>query len=36
MSAKRKVFGRLQGMVSPMPDLIDIQTKSYQDFLRWL
>ena len=34
MSAKRKVFGRLQGMVSPMPDLIDIQTKSYQDFLQ--
>ena len=34
MSAKRKVFGRLQGMESPMPDLIDIQTKSYQDFLQ--
>ena len=34
MSAERKVFGKLQGMVSPMPDLIDIQTKSYQDFLQ--
>ena len=34
MSAERKVFGRLQGMVSPMPDLIDIQTKSYRDFLQ--
>ena len=34
MSAKRKVFGRLHGMESPMPDLIDIQTKSYQDFLQ--
>ena len=34
MSAERKVFGRLQGMASPMPDLIDIQTKSYEDFLQ--
>ena len=34
MSAERKVFGRLRGMASPMPDLIDIQTKSYQDFLQ--
>ena len=34
MSAERKIFGRLRGMVSPMPDLIDIQTKSYQDFLQ--
>ena len=34
MSAERKVFGRLQGMSSPMPDLIDIQTKSYEDFLQ--
>ncbi len=34
MSAERKVFGRLQGMESPMPDLIDIQTKSYEDFLQ--
>ena len=34
MSAERTVFGRLQGLVSPMPDLIDIQTKSYRDFLQ--
>ena len=34
MSEKRKVFGRLRGMASPMPDLIDIQTKSYQEFLQ--
>ena len=34
MSAERKVFGKLRGMESPMPDLIDIQTKSYQDFLQ--
>ena len=34
MSAERKVFGKLQGMESPMPDLIDIQTKSYADFLQ--
>ena len=34
MSAERKVFGKLHGMESPMPDLIDIQTKSYDDFLQ--
>ena len=34
MSAERKVFGKLQGMASPMPDLIDIQVKAYQDFLQ--
>ena len=34
MSAERRVFGKLQGMESPMPDLIDIQTKSYQEFLQ--
>ena len=34
MSAERKVFGKLQGMASPMPDLIDIQTKAYRDFLQ--
>jgi len=34
MSAERKVFGKLQGMTSPMPDLIDIQTNSYQEFLQ--
>ena len=34
MSAERKVFGRLQVMETPMPDLIDIQTKSYADFLQ--
>ena len=34
MSAESKMFGRLQGMESPMPDLIDIQTKSYGDFLQ--
>ena len=34
MSAERKIFGKLHGMESPMPDLIDIQTKSYQDFLQ--
>lgn len=34
MSAERKVFGKLHGMESPMPDLIDIQTKSYRDFLQ--
>ncbi len=34
MSAERKVFGRLQAMESPMPDLIDIQTKSYREFLQ--
>ncbi len=34
MSAERKVFGKLQGMAETPPDLIDIQTKSYQDFLQ--
>ena len=34
MSAERRVFGQLRGMESPMPDLIDIQTKSYADFLQ--
>jgi len=34
MSAERKVFGRLQEMNTSMPDLIDIQTQSYRDFLQ--
>ena len=34
MSAERRIFGKLQGMTSPMPDLIDIQTKSFKDFLQ--
>ena len=34
MSAERKVFGKLQGMAETPPDLIEIQTKSYQDFLQ--
>ena len=34
MSAERRIFGRLHGMESPMPDLIDIQTKSFADFLQ--
>ena len=34
MSAERKVFGKLQGMAETPPDLIDIQTQSYQDFLQ--
>ena len=34
MSAERKVFGRLQGMAATPPDLIAIQTKSYEDFLQ--
>ncbi len=33
MKAERKVFGRLQNTVEP-PDLIDIQTKSYREFLQ--
>ena len=33
MKAERKVFGRLQNTVEP-PDLIEIQTKSYRDFLQ--
>ena len=31
--AERKVFGRLQNTVEP-PDLIEIQTKSYREFLQ--
>ena len=34
MSAERRIFGKLQGMESPMPDLIDIQTQSYDEFLQ--
>ena len=34
MSAERKIFGKLHGMESPMPDLVEIQTKSYRDFLQ--
>jgi DNA-directed RNA polymerase subunit beta len=34
MSAERKVFGRLQGMAETPPDLIDIQTQSYREFLQ--
>ena len=34
MSAERKIFGKLRGMESPMPDLVDIQTKSYREFLQ--
>ena len=31
--AERKVFGKLQNTYDP-PDLIEIQTKSYNDFLQ--
>ena len=34
MSAERKVFGKLQGMAKTPPNLIDIQTKSYHEFLQ--
>ncbi|MCQ2367929.1 MAG: DNA-directed RNA polymerase subunit beta [Kiritimatiellae bacterium] len=34
MSAERKVFGRLQGMATTPPDMIEIQTKAYHDFLQ--
>ncbi len=34
MSAERKVFGRLHGMESPMPDPLDIQLESYRKFLQ--
>ena len=34
MSAERKVFGKLQGMAETPPDLIEIQTKAYADFLQ--
>lgn len=30
---ERKVFGKLKPVIQP-PDLIEIQTKSYQDFLQ--
>ena len=30
---ERKVFGKLKAVIQP-PDLIEIQTKSYQDFLQ--
>ena len=33
MKAERKVFGRLQNTYDP-PDLIEIQTKSYKEFLQ--
>ena len=33
MKAERKVFGRLQNTYDP-PDLIEIQTKSYNEFLQ--
>ena len=33
MKAERKVFGKLQNTYDP-PDLIEIQTKSYHDFLQ--
>ena len=33
MKAERKVFGKLQNTYDP-PDLIEIQTKSYNDFLQ--
>ena len=34
MSAERKIFGKLKEMSSKMPDLIDIQTKTFEDFLQ--
>ena len=34
MRAERKVFGRLQGMAQTPPNLIAIQTESYEDFLQ--
>ena len=34
MSAERKVFGKLQNLAETPPDLIQIQTKSYEDFLQ--
>ena len=33
MKAERKVFGKLQNTYEP-PDLIEIQTKSYREFLQ--
>ncbi len=34
MRAERKIFGKLQESVQMPPDLIEIQTKSYADFLQ--
>ena len=34
MSAERKVFGKIKHLATPPPDLIEIQTKSYADFLQ--
>ena len=34
MSAERRMFGKLQGMAETPPDLIAIQTQSYEDFLQ--
>ena len=34
MSAERTVFGKKQSMDDARPDLIEIQTKSYNDFLQ--
>ena len=34
MSAERRVFGRLQGMAETPPNLIAIQTESYEEFLQ--
>ena len=34
MTAERKIFGRLQDMAETPPNLIAIQTKSYEDFLQ--
>ncbi len=34
MQAERKVFGRLQGAAATPPDMIEIQTKSYADFIQ--
>ena len=34
MSAERKVFGKLQSATGSLPNLIDIQTKAYDEFLQ--
>ena len=34
MSAERKMFGKLQNMAETPPNLIEIQTKSYEKFLQ--
>ncbi|MBP5791276.1 MAG: DNA-directed RNA polymerase subunit beta [Kiritimatiellae bacterium] len=34
MSAERKMFGKLQSASGNLPDLIDIQTGAYEDFLQ--